>query len=318
MGSVWIVDRTHGQLGNRCILLSSAYAWCLECGHDLYYPSFTRYADLFPRLAHQWIPSPTDPSPTRASAATRARFQHAFTLAFRGGSRLGLIRGRYRPRLGGKSGDLPPTDPLVEDGRKRYVLFSWRFTNPLGLAKYHAQIRAMLTPQPEVVAGTEDFIAALPQSRMRIGVHVRHRDYRGFANGAFYQPVESYARTMHAAAQRFADRRPVFVVCSDERRSESEFPGLDVVISRGNLIEDMARLSRMHLVIGPVSTFNAFAAYLGGIPAWHTGERAAAHGFEWNYRGLPVVYSLEDAAKAVAEGAGTSALIAIQSAPTRV
>lgn len=299
MGSLWIVDRTHGQLGNRCILMSSAYAWCLECGHDLYYPSFTRYADYFPRLANQWIISPTRPSVSSASPRARAMFQDAFTRAFRGASRLGLIRGRYRPRLGGTSGDLPPTDMAVETGRGRYILFSWRFTNPAGLAKYRAQVRELLTPHSSALDHCARVLAALPAGRMRIGVHVRHRDYRTFYGGLFFQTAEQYREHMVAAAARFATRRPLFVVFSDEPRSEREFEGLDVVLAGGNLVEDLTLMSRMEMVIGPVSTFNAFAGYLGAIPVWHTGERAAKYGFEWNYRGLPVVYSLEEAARAI-------------------
>ncbi|MBL8758111.1 MAG: hypothetical protein JNK35_06755, partial [Phycisphaerae bacterium] len=287
-------------------------AWCLEDGHAMYCPSFQRYAHLFPALRTQVLCSPTHP---RASRLPEAWVPAARGLALRlvrGANSVGIMPGRLMPRDRGRM-DLPPTpgaDPACRDGRSRFLLFSWRFGNPAGIVKHREAILRVVRPDESVIDDARAFASRLDPSRPWVGVHVRRTDYAGFANGDYFYAVERYheeMRALEAGATARGLPKPVFVIFGDEPRRIEEFPGCDAVISGGSLIQDMARLSRMDLILGPVSTFNAYAAYAGGTVVHHFGTPATAHGLEWAYRGLPIVHTREDAlAHLAARGVGAS------------
>ncbi|MGM4918947.1 alpha-1,2-fucosyltransferase [Tardiphaga sp. 813_E8_N1_3] len=99
-----------------------------------------------------------------------------------------------------------------------------------------------------------------------IGVHIRHGDFRTFAGGALFVPTSDYARAM-LEVKKSTPHRISFLVCSDERRNEAEFPGLDVTIATGTSpADDLTLLSRCNGVIGCHSTFAAWACFAGNIP----------------------------------------------------
>ncbi len=304
MATVWLVEKpgSNAQLGNRLILLSSVLAWCLEDGHQLYCPSFGRYAHLFPVFAAQVCCAPTDPRPSRVPTALIPRARGLMLRVVRGLNRVGLMRGRLAGADGGRARmDLPPTagfDAATRDGRGRFLLFSWRFGNPDGLVKHRETILQRIQPAEAVMVDTRAFVSRLDAARPWVGVHVRRTDFAGFAHGDYFYAVERYHEEMKAlerlcvAAGR---AKPLFVIFGDEPRVPGEFPGSDVVISAGSLIHDMARLACMDLILGPVSTFSAYAAFVGGTRVHHFGTPATAHNLEWAYRGLPIVHSREEA-----------------------
>jgi hypothetical protein len=293
MGQVWIIDRSHAQLGNRLIFVASVYAWCLEHGHTLRYPSFHRYAHLFPSFERRWWGDPAAEPNCPLSRPNLVRFQKAAVLALRGLSRLGLFTGRLRPPTGVDVALLAPSDAAFPPpGRGRYVLFSWRFSNPEGLRKHRAKILELLRPQPGVSEDARAFAGALPPGRLRIGVHIRHRDYRLFKGGKFFIPIEGYREQMARLRERYASHRPVFVIFSDEPRRAEEFDGFDVHLSGGTMIQDLHRMAGCDVIVGPPSTFNVWAAYVGGGITLHIGPAASEEGMDWNYRGLPVTQDL--------------------------
>ena len=321
MSTVWIVDRSHGQLGNRLMLLAVAYAWCLQDGHELHYPGLHKYAHHFPALDGQWLNSPTTPRGCGLPREWRKVFQRRFVDVFRTLVRMKVISGRLRPPDGCKACSLRPTSNsfparLADGGwAKRYVIFSWRFTNPIGLAKYREEIRALLRPQPEVEADADAFVRTLPAPvgadgtrTARIAVHVRRKDYRTFLGGKHFHSIERYKAEMAAVATTLHQGHGIathFVLFSDEPLNAEEFAGMAATISGGTMIQDLFRMSRLDGAIGPVSTFSAFAMYLADATVYHFGPSIAEDGFDWVYSGLAVVRTAEKLAAEIATKVAT-------------
>ncbi|MGH7131947.1 MAG: hypothetical protein ACREJO_08395 [Phycisphaerales bacterium] len=305
MAEVWIINRGTGQIGNRLMFFAAAYAWCLHEGHDLYCPSLGKYAEFFPALAGQLWPSPSKPQPTALAPEMIERIRRTRTERIRLLGRFRVLPGVVRKPSGVIACALSPTDesfpPARTRRRKKNYLLAWRFFNPIGIQRHRESIIRALTPRPDLAAATDQFIAELEPGRMLVGVHIRRTDYRGFLGGKHFHEPEVYRQQMLALAERFKARRPQFIVFSDEPRRMDEFPGVDVRISGGDMISDLLRMTRMHVVLGPMSSFSAFAMYLGGGIAWHFGPHAAEDQLEWVYHGYPVVHTLNELELALAD-----------------
>ena len=309
MAEVWIINRDNGQLGNRLMFFAAAYAWCLNTQRDLYCPGLGKYAEFFPPLAGQLWPSPTKPTPTTLSSEMIERLRRTRTDRTRMLAKFRLLPGMVRKPTGVIACALPPTDESFPRARvrrrRRNYLLAWRYFNPVGIQRHREAIVRALTPRPDLVEAADQFIAALdPASgagRMFVGVHIRRTDYLTFLGGKHFHNPETYRRQMLAIAERFKDRRPLFVVFSDEPRRASEFPDLDVRISGGDMISDLVRMTRMHAIVGPMSSFSAMAMYLGGGVAWHFGPHAAEDQLDWVYHGYPVVHTLDELERGLAD-----------------
>ncbi|MFN9930899.1 MAG: hypothetical protein ACK54T_09610 [bacterium] len=298
MAEVWLVNRATGQMGNRLMFFAAVYAWCLHKGHDLFCPGLGGCAEFFTPLAGQLWPSPTRPVPTDLHPAVIDRTRQARIDRTRLLAKVRLLPGVVRKPSGVVAYALPPTDetfpPPNLRRRRRLWIPAWRCFNPVGIQRYRAQIVAALTPRPDRATDAADFAASLDPTRLHIGVHVRRGDYRNFLAGKHFHPASVYHQQMRAIAERFADRRPQFVIFSDEPRNPGEFPGLDVVISGGDMIADLLRMARMHAVVGPMSSFSAMASYLGNGVAYHFGPHAGEDNLQWVYHGYPVVHSVDE------------------------
>jgi hypothetical protein len=73
---------------------------------------------------------------------------------------------------------------------------------------------------------------------------------------------------MSAAASLLQGKQVVFWVCSDEGVAADAFPGLRVEPGVGTILEDLCSLARCDLLIGPPSTFSAWASYYGRVPLY--------------------------------------------------
>jgi hypothetical protein len=104
-------------------------------------------------------------------------------------------------------------------------------------------------------------------SDLLIGVHVRQSDYAQFEAGAHFFSTPQYTAAMKSIADAVAPCRVGFVVCSDTAQAASEFQGLNATIAVGTTAtDDLTLLSLCDGIIGPHSTFNMWAAFMGDTP----------------------------------------------------
>lgn len=305
---LWIFDRQSGRIGNQLMFLCAAYAYALAEERLLYFPSFARYAQHFPVLARSRYHSPNDPTPDPRAPDVRARSAERLGALARGLARVRLLPGVVRKPSGCTAIALPPSSadfpPPRQRRARRLIMLNWRWFNPVGLWQFRDAILAATAFTPEIESDAATFVAALDPAKRWVGVHVRGTDYRLFMGGRHFHTLDVYRDHMRLVADRLRrdDARPVgFVIFSDEPRTAEEFKGFDVVLSNGQAINDLARMSRLKALIGPMSTFTAWAMFRAGGAAWHIGPRAFEDGLGWVYEGYPVVHSPEALSAALSE-----------------
>jgi hypothetical protein len=74
---------------------------------------------------------------------------------------------------------------------------------------------------------------------------------------------------MRELAGQFPGRKVSFLICSDEPRTEAEFPGLSVGLGPGSVVGDLYALARCDYIMGPPSTYTQWASFYGNQPLYH-------------------------------------------------
>jgi hypothetical protein len=168
-------------------------------------------------------------------------------------------------------GDQAFFERCTEDGGAWIVgwkLASWELVRKHGQAvRRHLNIRGGLASPGYRVAND-----ARSEADVVIGVLCRQTDYRVFQAGRFYLEQHDTAKQLEVIRAFYPGKRVRFMVTGDEVIDPVNFPNLPIVISSGSqgmgghFIESIAALSRCDLVVGPPSTFAAWAAFLGSRP----------------------------------------------------
>ncbi len=297
MAHIIVLEKGESRLGNKLYVFASMYAWALERGHTIWNPSFAPFAKHWPRLCDDLFISPTGPLRVGRTIATTLRGQQAVFVVLRWIAKRGLLGPVMRP--GKDSGAdhvvLPPTDQGFREPTGRcLVLLRWCVRNPAGLRKHRAKIMEMFEPNEAIRADRAAFAARLgDRDRLRVGVHVRHTDYRNHMGGICYIPMEQFLAEMRRVQERFKARRPIFAVFSDEPRRAEEFAGMEVVISNGSAIEDIHRMSALDVMMGPLSTFALWGMYSGGGVVYDFANHAANPAIGWITDGMDAAHSLD-------------------------
>ncbi len=189
-----------------------------------------------------------------------------------------LVGDTMKGRLPGKridQLDLNAEDALRLLQRKRTtVLGGWGVRSWPLFERHQGIIREALAIHPRFTTIAEAFINDLRQRYdYLIGVFIRQTDYRQHQDGRYFFETPQYVRWMHEAADVFADRGRVgFVVASDEEQDPALFEGVSAHFTSGikgaagHYMESFAELMQCDLILSPVSTFSAWAAFLGEVP----------------------------------------------------
>ncbi|MBI4065851.1 hypothetical protein HY412_01500 [Candidatus Kaiserbacteria bacterium] len=152
---------------------------------------------------------------------------------------------------------LPPTAPMFKkfDECETLYFFGWLFRNPIGLERYREALIAKFAPNEHVQRKINGIMTPLQSKRMRIGIHIRQKPFKGFGNGEFLIPrsrvqeiVNEYLLEHHMKKGDVA-----FIEVSDLWKQKDDLIGLYL-------------LSRCDVVIGDNSTFSSLAAWFGNVP----------------------------------------------------
>jgi hypothetical protein len=140
--------------------------------------------------------------------------------------------------------------------------------------RHAAKVRAYFRPVESHDRASRETVDRLRRDAdVIVGVHIRHGDYRGWRGGKYFFEIQRYTAWMKELTDQFPGRRVAFLVCSDEPRTESEFPGLSVGFGGGIPVQDLCALARCDYILGPVSSFSQWASFYGDIPLFHLRDR---------------------------------------------
>ena len=294
---VFAVIDADNQLANRLFV----FAALIGCAEDLHATvvnlGFAEYADLFPATASDALCRyPMHRTPRLARPGVRlamrrvahrlVRVSQVAWLRGLSGRAIRIVTSGYvtthnRPReerdrlecdlnepaLRAQIRATPVTvfaGPLIRDGSA-----TWR---------HRDAIRSFFRPTNECAQRVDELIAALRASAdLVIGVHVRQGDYAEFEDGRYLYSVEQYAQVMTRLVSLHSERRVGFVVCSNEDLSLDAFGALPVTFGLGRIDDDLHTLARCDLLVGPPSTFTAWASFMGDVPLAFVNDPDASH-----------------------------------------
>lgn len=273
-----IIGKKFGRLANRLWLFANFVALARRYRVTVANPAFAEYAAWFSATEHDlWCRYPVS-----CGAAAELpgevpgwRRELLYQSVYRASRGLVACRLKHRPWRIIREKEAEFADLAGDAWRRQLaqgtttIVHGWNYRDDAGVLEHATAIRAFLTPLP-VLALTAERVAeqARGDCDVLIGVHLRQGDYATFSGGAYYFPAATYAAAMHQWAQLFAPRRCAFLVCSDARQAADAFTGLHVTRGSGHVIEDLYALAACDYLMGPPSTFSAWASYYGQVPLW--------------------------------------------------
>jgi hypothetical protein len=267
---VIVIAGSVGRLANRLLLFAHFIGAAIEHGFAVANPAFRQYARYFPRTARDllcrfpprralWSPPGSRHLLYKATLWTGKVLQRRLEA----GGDPALIRLARREQL-----DLDGPEFLGAVRRHR-VLFvqGWFFRSRVDCERHRDAILGYLTPWDHHLARARAVVEpARRRGRLVVGVHVRRGDYRTFSRGRYYYSHAQYRDVMARVEAAFPSRDVSFLVCSDERVPSEAFSGFDVYQGPGHELEDLYALAACDRLVGPPSTYSAWASFSGGVP----------------------------------------------------
>jgi hypothetical protein len=271
--SMLILAQRYGHLGNRLVLFSHLIACARENDLKLVNLAFSDYAHLFQTTRDVAFPG------YPLSGSTRGAWrwlQSAVYLAARWlSTAAGMLRCTEMPikiiRLKGEEPmDLASEEFLDVARRRKWVLLQgWCFRDHSAVRRHADAIREYFEPIPEHREHVAEVVStARVDADVLVGVHIRHGDYAEFRDGRYYFSVPQYVGAMQAMARLLEPQEVRFLVCSDVPQDIESFGDLNVTLGPGHQVEDMYALAECDYLVGPPSTYSAWASFFGKVPLY--------------------------------------------------
>lgn len=285
-----VIARKDGQLGNKLLQFAQFIAVSQETGVPVCNPCFGDYAAFFETTQSDlWCRFPRSQDASLKAGATvpswkrklLPRLTHRLMHLWYGMQSLGEGLG-WKPRLTRvvrlrpfESIDLGDELALDDIRRRRlWVAMGWRMSSKTLVDKHQNLIREFFRPLSIHLQNIEQVIQETKRDAdVVVGVHIRHGDYAHFEGGRFYYPLSDYRRWMDSLVQQYHSQRVTFLVCGNGVIDHEAFEGLSIKRGSGHMVEDMYALARTDLIIGPPSTFSAWASFYGQTPLISLRER---------------------------------------------
>jgi hypothetical protein len=260
-----IVDKV-GQLGNRLFHFAHFIAFAEAHGVRVANPGFDDFAPYFPAFSGDVLcrfPPVRSPIPvtTRTSRVAFGAFER-------------LARSRRGPaatiRLGpGETCDLRSPDFRREAEHRLLLVSGWQFRDTQSFIENAALLRRVFTPLGRHRMRAQKAVSEARGGDVVVGVHIRHQDYATYAGGRHFHSLDAYSKMMERVAGLFADRDVRFLVCSDDPANPAALADGHVTPGPGHLVEDMHALAQCDYIVGPPSTYSAWASFYGQVPLHH-------------------------------------------------
>ena len=157
---------------------------------------------------------------------------------------------------------------ILENKDKTIFVSGWEFRVPELAYKYRNYFKEKYTPKLEKYSY---IYKKFKNYDIKVGVHIRRGDYRGWNNGKYYYEDEVYNDKIERFSNLFKDKKILFILFSNEEITLK--PKRDYIISKCDWYEDHYLLSLCDYIIGAPSTFTIWASFIGNVPLMHILDR---------------------------------------------
>ena len=258
MARTLIFCRENAQLGNRLIVYAHLLAAARERGWNLINPTFEPYAD--------WFEGTVSRPHGRSLLAVRLAWQLGKVTAILSGGLIARARARGDIHV-----DLEAVVPAAELQRARWLLLqgfkircpTWSSHQAAGLREFFRPIKTYRQPAEGGIADLRS------RADVVVGIHVRQGDYAQHLGGRYFYSCAQYAHFMSCMREQLAPRSVAFVVCTHVPLNHADFAGFTWALGPGNTAADLHALSLCDYIVGPPSSFSAWAAFHGATRLAH-------------------------------------------------
>ena len=282
-GKLLIITGRPGRMANRLILWANFIGFAEEHHYRVMNPTFHSYAEFFENTRSDiFCQYPAaDHKSLLDSLPGVSGFVKGTRLFYRAGGLARALQEKIH-LFGGKVTvlqEMPPGKLTMLDtpevhariGSAKVVLVNgWKLRAPECVRKHADKIRQHFRPISSIEKEVDPLMQRLrKQAQIIIGVHIRQGDYRRWKGGKYFFPASRYAEWMRELSGQFPGATVSFLVCSDEPRTEQEFPGLPVTLSVNTPVGDLCALAKCDYILGPKSTYSQWASFYGAAPMFH-------------------------------------------------
>ena len=159
-------------------------------------------------------------------------------------------------------------EPFLGRERRSSVLFcgAWAFRDRTAVRECGDAARRFFRPAAKWRESAEACLAAAREGADRlVAVHMRLTDYAKFNGGAWFYSPADYRRWMEQTAALHPGRTR-FLLFSDAPIPTETFEGLDWRPGPAHPVSALHAMSLCDAILGPPSTFSAWAAFMGRVP----------------------------------------------------
>jgi hypothetical protein len=157
------------------------------------------------------------------------------------------------------------------DTRRIIFISGWLIRDNVSFEKNTKFIKNILKFNDNIVQKSIEKITNIKNSNtLLIGVHVRRGDYESFQGGKFFYDANTYKDKMQQLKNLFSNEKKNihFLISTNDINFliKNMIYGHDITLNNGSEESDLYCLSQCDLIIGPPSTFSAWASYYGSVP----------------------------------------------------
>ncbi|MFS4416955.1 alpha-1,2-fucosyltransferase [Maribacter sp. 2307ULW6-5] len=139
-------------------------------------------------------------------------------------------------------------------------------------------LKSIFKPKNAIIRSVDSFMA---EKRFLfdviVGVHIRRGDYKTWQYGKFYYSDEQYLRIMDKMEALFTNKKVGFLICSNEFLDLKRFGAHRAFsLTNGSAAHDLYGLGVCDYILGPPSSFSAWASFYGNVPFYFIEDTSKA------------------------------------------
>jgi hypothetical protein len=261
-----IIAYKPGQLANSLFKYSKFIAFHLEYGVTIKNPAFYQYLNYFEKTnKHSIAEYPVNKKVIHINFLLKQRYLFWYYTARI--LHLLNINNRYFKCI---YLDWLQSMDIVENHKlfvgKLVLVKGWEFNARNLVLKYRDQIIEYFKPIELHSENIRLFISLIKSDMVKVGIHIRHGDYKTFEGGKYFYSFDVYQKLMNQMVKLNPNKNIQFIICSNVIIDPVIFSNYQFVFGPGHELEDMLVLSECDYIIGPPSTYTIWASYYGNKP----------------------------------------------------
>jgi len=264
-----IVTIRSGQLCNRLFQFAHFIAFCKHRNLRIVNLAFADYAELFTSTDERLLISFPSSGYRLRNKFIRTNLQRAFRI-------LGFLFSHLMPRFLGIASidfneEITNAVERLESvlGYRLVFVDGWYFRDPDDFKRYTDDIRNYFIPKEIFMCRAKEIHSQIRQdSDVVIGLHIRRKDYKNWEDGRYYFEDVVYVRIIQELITQFPGKNVKILVASDEPLKLENYAPVrsKIVWDRRESMVDLIALAQCDYIVGPPSTFSAWASFYGKVP----------------------------------------------------